>query len=67
MPARGMRWLAPNLLPLSLSLQGTFTEMPLDMALFHVCIPFTAHRINPRCAPRESHTPKPYPTTDLIS
>jgi len=49
-----MRAVAPGLVPVSLGLQGAFTEVPLDMALFHVCIPFTAHRINLRCAGYDS-------------
>jgi len=53
-PARLMRAVAPGLVPVSLGLQGAFTEVPLDMALFHVCIPFTAHRINLRCAGYDS-------------
>ena len=48
MPARLMLAVAPGLVPVSLGLQGAFTEVPLDMALFHICIPFTAHRINLR-------------------
>ena len=49
MPARAMRTLAPGLIPVSLSLTGAFSEVPLDMVLIQICIPFTAHRINIRC------------------
>jgi E3 ubiquitin-protein ligase MARCH6 len=38
----------PALFPLNLRFSDPFTEVPADMLLFHICIPFTVEHFKPR-------------------
>ncbi|KAK9812860.1 hypothetical protein WJX72_004825 [[Myrmecia] bisecta] len=47
-PVRLARTLAPGLYPLHFHVVDAFSEVPADMLLFHVCIPFTVPHLHIR-------------------
>lgn len=48
LPVRAALALAPSLFPLNLRFSDPFLEIPADMLLFHVCVPFTIEHVRPR-------------------
>ena len=48
LPIKLASWVAPSLFPLSFHPLDTVTEVPADMLLLHVCLPFTLPHLNVR-------------------
>lgn len=48
LPVKLAMFLAPSLYPLDTSMSDPFTEIPADMLLFHICIPFAIEHFRPR-------------------
>eukprot|EP00850_Spirogloea_muscicola_P016878 SM000140S00627 [mRNA] locus=s140:187485:191304:- [translate_table: standard] len=48
LPAQAALALAPRVFPLNFRFSDPFTEIPADMLLFHVCVPFTIEHFRPR-------------------
>lgn len=48
LPVKLAMFLAPSLYPLDTSMSDPFTEIPADMLLFHICIPFAIDHFRPR-------------------
>ncbi len=51
-PIRLATGLAPGLFPLDMGLISGFSEAPLDLLLFQVCLPLTAPFFRQRCLPQ---------------
>jgi hypothetical protein len=49
-PVRLIRLVAPSVFPLRLQVMDAFWEVPVDILLFHVAIPFTIAHLNLRSA-----------------
>lgn len=47
-PVKLALWFSPATLPLDISISDPFTEIPADMLLFHICIPFAVEHVRPR-------------------
>eukprot|EP01018_Ginkgo_biloba_P024620 Gb_37944 [translate_table: standard] len=48
LPVKLAMSLAPSMFPLDTSVSDPFTEIPADMLLFHICIPFAIEHFRPR-------------------
>ena len=48
LPVKLAMFLAPSLYPLDTSMSDPFTEIPADMLLFHICIPFSIEHFRPQ-------------------
>uniref|UniRef100_A0A7I4FVD2 RING-type E3 ubiquitin transferase n=1 Tax=Physcomitrium patens TaxID=3218 RepID=A0A7I4FVD2_PHYPA len=48
LPVRLAISIAPHMFPLDIRVSDPFTEIPADMLLFHICIPFAVEHFRPR-------------------
>eukprot|EP01018_Ginkgo_biloba_P022939 Gb_33866 [translate_table: standard] len=48
LPVKVAMYLAPSMFPLDISVSDPFTEIPADMLLFQICIPFAIEHFRPR-------------------
>eukprot|EP00249_Psilotum_nudum_P023521 c28905_g1_i3 orf=461-3532(+) len=48
LPVQAAMSVAPKLFPLDIRVSDPFTEVPVDMLLFHICIPFAIEHFRPR-------------------
>ncbi|KAL2642943.1 hypothetical protein R1flu_010530 [Riccia fluitans] len=48
LPVRLAIFAAPSVFPLDIRVSDPFTEIPADMLLFHICIPFAVEHFRPR-------------------
>nr|PNR39211.1 hypothetical protein PHYPA_019489 [Physcomitrium patens] len=48
LPVRLAISIAPRMFPLDIRVSDPFTEIPADMLLFHICIPFAVEHFRPR-------------------
>ncbi|KAI3675312.1 hypothetical protein L1987_84901 [Smallanthus sonchifolius] len=48
LPVKLAMRMAPSIFPLDISVSDPFTEIPTDMLLFQICIPFAVKHFKPR-------------------
>lgn len=48
LPVKVAMYFAPSIFPLDISVSDPFTEIPADMLLFQICIPFAIEHFRPR-------------------
>eukprot|EP00249_Psilotum_nudum_P023520 c28905_g1_i2 orf=77-3538(+) len=48
LPVQAAMSVAPKMFPLDIRVSDPFTEIPVDMLLFHICIPFAIEHFRPR-------------------
>ncbi|XP_031479417.1 probable E3 ubiquitin ligase SUD1 [Nymphaea colorata] len=48
LPVKLAMWMAPSIFPLDVGLSDPFTEIPADMLLFQICLPFAMEHFKPR-------------------
>ncbi|XP_020250505.1 probable E3 ubiquitin ligase SUD1 isoform X2 [Asparagus officinalis] len=48
LPVKLAMWLAPSIFPLDITIFDPFTEIPADVLLFQICIPFAIEHFKPR-------------------